>query len=410
MAEQVPGGMGERADLDLPDLELITTLDELAEALRTLRVARGNPSYRAIERLIERDGQPRVPFNTVHDAMAGQHMPKRQAVLSIVRALNGGDAKRWLTAWNRVELGRQGLPAVGGTAGSWPRRAPEVSTTTVGGISRIAAVNRRDGASLITNAPSGQIVDVVHTLAAMPAENAAERLNLVPAVRVAAVLAGMDERQAAAILGYMRPAVSAAALTVVEPAVAGDLIALVRTPTSACANILRLIPAGSGAAIISTIENWPAFLDQVTNLTGADILRFLMEMDDGAVGQLFAHPNMPARGPQFLDGASSEGAARVLRAVPAAQTGRWLDSVNPTQVPRLIRNLTDQEFMPILGEMTVARVARPLYEALGPDHLIRLVSLMPPDIVRRWWDQLQRERVLSGEESEQLRAAIRPRS
>ena len=390
------------ADPDVPDPALINTLDELAESLRLLRIEAGNPSFRAIAGLIVNQGMKAVPYNTIHDAMDGRHMPKRDLVLSIVRALDGGDLGPWRSAWNRVERGRQNLAGPNGAAAPQPRTSSSPPVQSVGGISQIAAVNKRDGATLIQSEP---IEQVVNQLSAMTPSDAAARLNLVPAPRVAEVLTRMDERKAGNTLQHMASAVGAQALSMAELSVAGELLALIHDP--ARASILSQLAPARAAGMILQINNWPSFLSQVQNLAPDAVTAILMAMSDDDIKRFFENPSNASRGQQFLDGATSKSAARILRAVAPEQAGLWLKNSEMDKIAGIIGDLSDDEFARILKEMSANR-ATALHKALGAEHLLRVVKLLPTaTAIRPWWEQLQGHRLLSLEESEQLRAAMR---
>jgi integrase/recombinase XerD len=120
------------------------------------------------------------------------------------------------------ELRAQRRAPAGGAA---PRPAPH---TTAAAAARIPRVNAAAAARIIETAPLDDVVDV---LADMPAEQAADRLDLVGSPRAGAVLAAMDETRAARLLSAMTGPAAAAALQ--------------HMPADAVARVTPRIPPGT---------------------------------------------------------------------------------------------------------------------------------------------------------------------
>ncbi|SEF37277.1 hypothetical protein SAMN05421837_113105 [Amycolatopsis pretoriensis] len=87
----------------------VTTLTQLAALLRQCRVRAGNPSFRDIERLGEKQGHA-LPRSTVNGVLAGKRGPRRDLLLALLDAFGvpDGDRAAWTNAWERAVAG---LPA-----------------------------------------------------------------------------------------------------------------------------------------------------------------------------------------------------------------------------------------------------------------------------------------------------------
>lgn len=79
-----------------------STVSAFAECLRAVRLRAGQPSYRELQRWGERHHTP-LPRSTVRDALLGRRLPRKDLVLSFVRACGRPeDLRRWETAWTRL--------------------------------------------------------------------------------------------------------------------------------------------------------------------------------------------------------------------------------------------------------------------------------------------------------------------
>ncbi|NUK20181.1 XRE family transcriptional regulator [Streptomyces lunaelactis] len=80
----------------------ISTFAELREAMRALRAEHDDPSLRDLER---RAGTGMLPRTTLNEALRGTTRPRKEVVLTFVRALRVSEdaAKSWAAAWDRAD-------------------------------------------------------------------------------------------------------------------------------------------------------------------------------------------------------------------------------------------------------------------------------------------------------------------
>jgi len=99
-------------DLDLASL---TTCDELAEFLRTVRLRADKPSFRALEARTRHDPTP-LSKTVVSEMLKGVRFPRKAVMVSFLRAcgVQDDDMAQWSRAWERIAELTQGsrLPAV----------------------------------------------------------------------------------------------------------------------------------------------------------------------------------------------------------------------------------------------------------------------------------------------------------
>jgi hypothetical protein len=98
-------GAGMDDALDTSDLELdaVRTVAELAAKLRNVQIRDGKPSLRELETRTRRDATP-LSKTVVAEMLKGQRLPKREVMLSFLRACHVRDdsMESWRSVWGRL--------------------------------------------------------------------------------------------------------------------------------------------------------------------------------------------------------------------------------------------------------------------------------------------------------------------
>jgi hypothetical protein len=97
--------------LDLcPDPAGAQTPAQFMDTLRSYRKWAGDPSYRAMEHLIKKQGGQRFAASTIHAALKGDDLPSLPKVQAVITACGGTGAHQQMftTAWRRLTMRRAG--------------------------------------------------------------------------------------------------------------------------------------------------------------------------------------------------------------------------------------------------------------------------------------------------------------
>ncbi len=90
--------------------QLIGTPAALIEAMRLLRINRGSPTFRDLERRARRDLGSRLARSTLSDVLRGSQLPSESFFRTYLLALGLTplEAQPWLSAWSRVHMTDRG--------------------------------------------------------------------------------------------------------------------------------------------------------------------------------------------------------------------------------------------------------------------------------------------------------------
>lgn len=226
--------------------DLVTTVTDLGQELRNLRISVGNPSLRELSRRAHESGNY-LPHSTAGNAQSGKILPGLDVVLAFAHACGVAPPamKSWKAAWQRASASRDrllreyshSLPASGATTG--PLSATSTSTDRLPALSpeRLAELEPKRAARLLESLDPSKAANL---LTALGPEAAIE------------LLANMETRAAANVLESMDTKRAAGLLDIMAPLLAIDLLGFI-DDTSVVADLLKLMDAQQAAKLLDKL-------------------------------------------------------------------------------------------------------------------------------------------------------------